>query len=81
MAGNLWKLFVMRGMQIKAECEHVHARLAMYVDEDWKDKVPKKSEEEMDMLDLAFDVQENSRLSCQITITPDLDGKVTLAPD
>ena len=36
----------------------------------------------MDMLDLAFDVQENSRLSCQITITPDLDGlKVTLAPD
>ena len=54
----------------------------VYVDEDWKDKVPEKSEEEMDMLDLAFDVQENSRLSCQITITPDLDGlKVTLAPD
>ena len=72
------------GMQIKAECGGACACATchVYVDEDWKDKVPEKSEEEMDMLDLAFDVQENSRLSCQITITPDLDGlKVTLAPD
>ena len=71
-------------MQIKAECGGACACATchVYVDEDWKDKVPEKSEEEMDMLDLAFDVQENSRLSCQITITPGLDGlKVTLAPD
>ena len=71
-------------MQIKAECGGACACATchVYVDEDWKDKVPEKNEEEMDMLDLAFDVQENSRLSCQITITPDLDGlKVTLAPD
>ena len=54
----------------------------VYVDDEWKDRIPEKSEEETDMLDLAFDVEENSRLSCQITITPDLDGlKVTLAPD
>ena len=34
------------------------------------------------MLDLAFEVQENSRLSCQITMTPEIDGlKVTLAPE
>ena len=72
------------GMQIKAECGGACACATchVYVDEDWKDQVPEKSEEEMDMLDLAFDVQENSRLSCQITITPGLDGlKVTLAPD
>jgi 2Fe-2S ferredoxin len=34
------------------------------------------------MLDLAFEVQDNSRLSCQVTVTPELDGlKVTLAPE
>ena len=72
------------GVEIKAECGGACACATchVYIDEDWKNKIPEKSEEEMDMLDLAFDVQENSRLSCQITITPDLDGlKVTLAPD
>ena len=71
-------------MQIKAECGGACACATchVYVDDEWKDKIPEKSEEETDMLDLAFDVEENSRLSCQITITPDLDGlKVTLAPD
>ena len=72
------------GVEIKAECGGACACATchVYIDEDWKNKIPEKSEEEMDMLDLAFDVQENSRLSCQIIITPDLDGlKVTLAPD
>ncbi len=72
------------GLEIKAECGGACACATchVYIDEDWKKKIPEKSEEEMDMLDLAFDVQENSRLSCQITITPDMDGlKVTLAPD
>jgi 2Fe-2S ferredoxin len=36
---------------------------------------------ESDMLDLAFDVRDNSRLSCQITLTPELEGlTLTLAP-
>ena len=72
------------GMEIKAECGGACACATchVYIDEEWKDKIPEKSEEEMDMLDLAFDVQENSRLSCQIIITPNLEGlKVTLAPD
>lgn len=72
------------GLEIKAECGGACACATchVYIDEDWKNKIPEKSEEEMDMLDLAFDVQENSRLACQITITPDMDGlKVTLAPD
>ena len=72
------------GVEIKAECGGACACATchVYIDEDWKNKIPEKSEEEMDMLDLAFDVQENSRLACQITITPDMDGlKVTLAPD
>jgi 2Fe-2S ferredoxin len=54
----------------------------VYVDDIWVPKLPEKSEEEADMLDLAFDVENNSRLSCQIDMTKDLDGlKVTLAPD
>ncbi len=72
------------GLEIKAECGGACACATchVYIDEDWKNKIPEKSEEEMDMLDLAFDVQENSRLACQITITTDMDGlKVTLAPD
>ena len=72
------------GMEIKAECGGACACATchVYIAEDWENKIPEKSEEEVDMLDLAFDVQENSRLSCQIIITPDLDGlKVTLAPD
>ena len=84
---NGWQLMEAirdEGLEIKAECGGACACATchVYIDEDWKNKIPEKSEEEMDMLDLAFDVQENSRLSCQITITPDMDGlKVTLAPD
>ena len=72
------------GVEIKAECGGACACATchVYIDEEWKYRIPEKSEEEMDMLDLAFDVQENSRLSCQIIITPKLEGlKVTLAPD
>ena len=43
--------------------------------------LPEKSEEEEDMLDQAFYVEDNSRLGCQIYMTNELDGlKVTLAP-
>ena len=39
------------------------------------------SEEEIEMLDEAFDVREDSRLSCQILMTPELNGlRVQLAP-
>ena len=72
------------GLSIKAECggSCACATCHVYVDEGWVTRVPEKSEEEADMLDLAFDVQDNSRLSCQIDMTANLDGlKVTLAPD
>jgi len=52
----------------------------VYVDPVWKDKIPAPSEEELGMLDGAFEVTEDSRLACQIFFTKDLDGlKVTLA--
>ena len=41
---------------------------------DWFCKLPRASEDEEDMLDLAADVARTSRLACQIELTPDLDG-------
>jgi 2Fe-2S ferredoxin len=52
----------------------------VYVDDAWKDKVPPMNELERDMLDFAFDVNDNSRLSCQIKISPALDGLVVRTP-
>jgi 2Fe-2S ferredoxin len=54
----------------------------VYVDPAWQDLLAPASDEEDRMLDEAYQVQENSRLSCQIPFTAELDGlKVTLAPE
>jgi 2Fe-2S ferredoxin len=54
----------------------------VYVDEASLAKLAPASDEEDRMLDEAYQVQENSRLSCQIPFSEDLDGlKVTLAPE
>jgi 2Fe-2S ferredoxin len=52
----------------------------VYVDETWFDKLPPPELEEMDMLDTAHDLQENSRLSCQIKVTEELDGLIVTTP-
>ncbi len=52
----------------------------VYVSEDWREKTGAASEMEEDMLDFAFDVQEGSRLSCQIRMTEELDGLVVHLP-
>ncbi len=72
------------GLPIKAECGGACACATchVYVDDDWADKLIPASDEEINMLDLAFDVEPNSRLSCQILLDESLDGlHVTLAPD
>jgi ferredoxin, 2Fe-2S len=54
----------------------------VYVEEAWLSKLEPASDEEDRMLDEAYQVQENSRLSCQIPFAEALDGlKVTLAPE
>ena len=54
----------------------------VYVDPDWLAKLPAADDDENMMLDEAFEVQDNSRLSCQIKYTAELDGlKVKLAPE
>ena len=52
----------------------------VYVDEKWFDKLPKKSESEQDMLDMAIEPNKFSRLGCQITVNDDLDGMVVKMP-
>lgn len=67
---------------IEAECGGACACATchVYVDPAWMPKVGKPSEMEADMLDFAFDVRDESRLSCQIKVTADLDGLVLRVP-
>ncbi len=52
----------------------------IYVDEKWSEKAGAPSAMEEDMLDFAFEVQPNSRLSCQITVSKEFDGLVVKVP-
>jgi ferredoxin, 2Fe-2S len=52
----------------------------VYVDEAWFERLPKRSPEEEDMLDFAFEAKPTSRLSCQIKVEPALDGLVVRTP-
>ena len=67
---------------IEAECGGACACATchVYVDEAWIVKTGEPSPMEEDMLDFAFDVRPNSRLSCQIKVTEDLDGLVVTVP-
>jgi 2Fe-2S ferredoxin len=52
-----------------------------YVDEAWLDKIPPASEMEKDMLECVLEPQDNSRLSCQIDVTEELNGLVIRLPE
>ena len=52
----------------------------VYIDEKWFNKLSKKEDAEQDMLDMAFEPNKFSRLSCQITVTNELDGLVVKMP-
>ena len=53
----------------------------VYISQDWVEQLNTKEDTEEDMLDFAFDVKENSRLSCQISVTDELDGLVVNLPE
>ena len=53
----------------------------VYVKEDWYDKLPKKELGEDDMLDQAYEPKLNSRLSCQIIVSDELDGLCVNMPE
>lgn len=71
-------------LPLSAECGGACACATchVYVDEAWTDKIPPAQQQEIDMLDFGVAVEQNSRLSCQIKMTPEIDGlTVTLAPE
>ena len=67
---------------IEAECGGACACATchVYVADEWSEIVGKPSQMEEDMLDFAFEVRPTSRLSCQIKVTPALDGLVVRTP-
>jgi len=53
----------------------------VYVEPDWREKVGARNPMEEDMLDFAFDVRDESRLSCQIKVSDALDGLRVRVPE
>jgi 2Fe-2S ferredoxin len=70
------------GVDIEGACEGSLACSTCHVivDETWFGKLESPTEDEEDMLDLAFDLQETSRLGCQLIMTDKLDGLVVKLP-
>jgi len=70
------------GVDIEGACEGSLACSTCHVivDSAWFPKLAKPTEDEEDMLDLAFDLQETSRLGCQLIMTDALDGLVVKLP-
>ena len=52
----------------------------VYVEEKWLDKLPKAEEAEVDMIDMAYEPKKNSRLSCQLIVSSDLEGLIVTTP-
>ena len=70
-------------VDIEAACEGslACATCHMIVDPEWYDKLDPPSEEEEDMLDLAFGLTRTSRLTCQIRISDAIDGLRVSVPE
>ena len=53
----------------------------VYVEEKWLIKIPDAEEAEVNMIDMAFEPKKNSRLSCQLIVTDELDGLIVTTPE
>ena len=72
------------GYDIEASCGGccACATCHVYIDEKWTNKLKNMDDDEESMLDQAFDVKKNSRLSCQIDLSEELDGlEIEIAPE
>jgi 2Fe-2S ferredoxin len=69
-------------IDIEGACEGSLACSTCHViiDPDWYDLLPPASEDEEDMLDLAFNLTRTSRLGCQLVMTEELDGLIVRLP-
>ena len=53
----------------------------VYVQESWLNKLPSAEEAEKDMIDMAYDPKKNSRLSCQIIVSDEIEGLIVTTPE
>ena len=53
----------------------------VYVEEKWLNKLLKAEEAEVDMIDMAYEPKKNSRLSCQLIVSDELDGLIVTTPE
>ena len=79
---NLLDVAQAAGQPLEGTCEGQMACSTCHViiDKAWFDKLPQATEDEEDMLDLASGARRTSRLSCQITLTAELDGMIVGVP-
>ena len=83
-SSTLMEIIRDNGFDIEASCGGccACATCHVYIDDKWKNNLNKMDDDEEAMLDQAFDVTEKSRLSCQISLSDDLDGlEVEIAPE
>ena len=68
--------------EIDADCggSMACATCHVYVNEEWLNKIPKAEDAENDMIDVAFEPKKNSRLSCQLIVSDELDGLCVTTP-
>ncbi|EGC39960.1 hypothetical protein DICPUDRAFT_25949, partial [Dictyostelium purpureum] len=62
------------------ECSCACSTCHVHVQQKYFDMLPEPTDEENDMLDLAFDLKENSRLGCQIKLSKELEGMEVSIP-
>ena len=53
----------------------------VYVEEKWLNKLSKAEDAEVDMIDMAYEPKKNSRLSCQLIVSDELDGLIVTTPE
>ena len=68
------------GIDADCGCSMACATCHVYVSENWLNKIEKIHDAEQDMLDMAYEPKKNSRLSCQIIVSNDLDGLEVTTP-
>ena len=68
--------------EIDADCggSMACATCHVYVKEEWYKKLNKPEEAEQDMIDMAYEPKKNSRLSCQISVSDEIDGLTVITP-
>lgn len=79
---NLMEVCKLYELPVKGECGGMAMCATCQVYVESNHQLPNQSDDELNMLDQAFFVKDNSRLGCQIHITPEIDGlRVKLAPE